>query len=141
MGLFDSIKSAFSGGGLKSLIGDGLKSLTGGEGIGGLIKKGLSGLMDKFMPKINDLLTNSKFAQMANKFIDFAGKVGPKMAESGGFMGMLGGLLSKVGGMGSLSNIAETLLGKLGGSGALGQAGLGNLAEMFAQRQAQLMQP
>ncbi|MBM4280387.1 MAG: hypothetical protein FJ137_06370 [Deltaproteobacteria bacterium] len=132
MSFFGKIGQAISGG---------IKSLTGGEGIGGLLKKGIGALVDKFAPKIADLLTNSPFANIANKVIGFAAEHGPKMAESGGFLGMVGGLLNKVGSLGSLANIAQTLLGKLGGPEALSKFGLENLANIFAQRQAQMMGP
>ncbi len=129
--------------GFLSKIVGGITKAIGGGGLGGLgdmFKKGLGGLIKPFADKISGFLNKSPFANIVNKFIGFAAKIGPKMAEGGGPLGMLGGLLSKVGGLGSLANIAQTLLGKLGGSSALSQLGLGNLTEMFAQRQAQMMQ-
>ena len=120
-------------------IKSGFKSITGGEGIGGLIKKGVGSLVEKFAPKIGELLTKSPLANIVNKVIDFAGKVGPKMAESGGLLGMLGGVLQKVGGMGSLADIAQNLLKKIGGPDVLSKFGLQNLTDIFAQRQAQIM--
>jgi hypothetical protein len=125
--------------GIGKAISNGVKSLTGGAGIGDLIKKGIGSLVEKFAPKIGDLLSKSPLANVVNKVIDFAAKNGPKMAESGGFLGMLGGLLNKVGGLGSLANIAQTLLQKLGGADMLSKFGLGNLTDIFAQRQAQMM--
>lgn len=132
MSFFGNIGKAISGG---------IKSLTGGAGIGDLIKKGIGSLVDKFAPKIGQLLNNSPLANIVNKVIGFAAENGPKMAESGGFLGMLGGLLNKVGGLGSLANIAQSLLGKLGGPEALSKFGLENLTNIFAQRQAQMMGP
>jgi hypothetical protein len=126
-------------GGAKKLFDGGVKALTGGEGIGGLIKKGIGGLVEKFAPKIGELLTKSPLANIVNKVIGFAGQVGPKMAESGGFLGMLGGLLQKVGGLGSLADIAQKLISKIGGPETLSKFGLGNLTDIFAQRQAQMM--
>jgi hypothetical protein len=132
MSFFGNIGKAISGG---------IKSMTGGAGIGGLIAKGLGALVDKFAPKIGELLQNSPLANIVNKVIGFAAEKGPKVAESGGFLGMLGGLANKVGGLGSLANIAQSLLNKLGGPQALSKFGLENLTNIFAQRQAKMMGP
>jgi hypothetical protein len=132
MRLFDKIGEAISGG---------IKSLTNGEGFAGLLKTGMRALLDKFSPKIGELLTNSPFANIANKIIGFAAEHGPKLAESGGFLGMIGGLLNKVGSLGSLADVAQNLLGKIGGAETLSKFGLENLMNIFAQRQAQMMAP
>ena len=123
---------------LSKIVGGATKLLSGG-GIGDMIKKGISSLASKFMPKLDSLLKDSPFSKIANKVIEWAGKIGPQMAQGGGPLGMLGGLLSKVGSMGSLANIAQTLLGKLGGAAGVSPSGIGNLTEMFAQRQAQML--
>ncbi|MDP2340302.1 MAG: hypothetical protein Q8O67_05045 [Deltaproteobacteria bacterium] len=126
---------------LSKIVG-GAKKLLGGGGLGGIgdmIRKGIGGLVEKFMPKLDKLLNDSPFSKIANKVLGFLGKIGPQMAQAGGPLGMLGGLLSKIGSMGSLADIAKNLLGKLGGAGALTPPGISNLTEMFAQRQAQLL--
>ena len=126
---------------IRDTLSNGIRSLTGGEGLGGLLKKGIGALVEQFAPKLTELLTSSPLANIVNKVIGFAAEHGPKMAESGGFLGMLGGLLNKVGGLGSLAEIAQKLLTKIGGPDALSKFGLENLTEIFAQRQARMMSP
>jgi hypothetical protein len=121
--IFRGIKSAI-GGGLKGLMKGGLGSLLGKVTGGGLI----GGLVSKF---------GGKFLQKA---MGFLGKLGPLAMMAGGPLGMVAGLLSKTGALGGIANLAKNLLGKLGGAGAVPAPGLGNLTEMFAQRQAQLLQ-
>jgi hypothetical protein len=126
-------------GGAQQLLQGGAKAIAGGDGVGGLIKKRVGSLVEKFAPGIGNLLKRSPLANIAKKVIDFGARVGPKIAESGGFLGMVGGLLQKVGGLGSLADIAQKLIGKLGGPERLTHFGLRNLTDTFAQRQAQLM--
>lgn len=112
-------------GGLGDMLKSGLSSLMGGSGIGQI----LGGLLGGQNP----------LSGIMNAVTGFLGKIGGMASQAGGPLAMLGGLLQNIPGLGQLSQLAQGLMSRLGGSAAVPEAGIGNLTEMFAQRQAQLL--